>query len=421
MKPSFFARNRQNLCSLLKPQSIAIIHSSAEAMRSGDQAYPFRQHSDMLYLCGIQQVGSWLILNTITDFQESETLFTLPSDEHTTLWNGSRLTYPEACEISGVQRCLSSEKLSEYLRLLPNIVAHVYVNTSETELSLSLKNPEPKSFLSDIQKIFPQAEICSLAPLLASLRVHKSDDEIEQIRNACIIARKAFYKMLPAIAPGKMEYEVRAEIVGEFLRSGARGESFDTIAASGGNACVMHYCSNSSKMKENDLLLVDYGAELYEGYASDVTRTFPVSGRFNQRQRRLYDAVLRIYHRAEQLFVPGNTINNINTEVGRMWEEEHIRLGLYSRGDVRDSVAPLWKRYYPHGTTHFLGLDVHDVGSRDEPFRPGMVLTCEPGIYIPEEGTGLRLENDLLITEQAPHNLTADIPIDPDEIEHLLS
>lgn len=423
MKASFYTENRRKLLQLIGQNSIAIIHSNAEVRRTADQLYPYRQHSDILYLTGITQPETWLVLcPSHPDPQLQAALFIKPINAHDLLWNGSLLTEDEASNISGIASCFANTVLVEYLKNLPKTCSTIYLNVLPQELTSLPQSTFSSLLIAEIDSIFIEAEKNSLTECMASLRVQKSDYELEQIGIACRIAHKAFTKAISAIKENNYEYQVRAELLGEFIRQGAVGESFHTIAASGANACVLHYSTNNSILKKGELLLLDFGTELQTGYASDVTRTLPIGGKFNSRQRQLYESTLRVYHRAERLFVPGNTISNINAEVSKYWEDEHIELGLYTLEEAQAAPAdaPLWKKYYPHGTSHFLGLDVHDVGSRDEILRPGMVLTCEPGIYIRSEGIGIRLENDLLITEQAPQNLTADIPIEIADIENLM-
>ena len=424
MKASFFTENRRKLLSLLEENSIAIVHSSAEVRRTADQFFPYRQHSDILYFTGITQSETWLVLcPSHPDISLREALFVKPSNAHDLLWNGSILSTDEASLISGVSTCYPNSFLFEYLKNIPNGCQSVFLNVSEKEIQTISESGISNAFIAELELLFPQIEKKSLSETVASLRVQKSDYEIEQIEIACRIAHQGFRKAISSIKSGNYEYQVRAELVGEFLRQGAVGESFHTISASGANACVLHYSDNKTQLKEGSLLLLDFGAELPTGYASDVTRTISIGGKFTPRQRQLYESTLRVYRRAEHLFIPGNTIANINAEVSRFWQDEHIELGLYTQveADAAPVDAPLWKQFYPHGTSHFLGLDVHDVGSRDVVLQPGMVLTCEPGIYIRSEGIGIRLENDLLITEQAPHNLTADIPIEIADIEALMA
>ena len=420
MEASFYANNRQQLSNVIGNKAIALFHSNTEQIRSADQLFPFRQNSNILYFTGIEQPETWLLLCPgHKDAAFREIIFSRRPTQHQQLWNGPTTELQDIARISGVQHCLYTDELEEILKSIVVQTDEFYIDTAENEIVNISANSSIGKWIEIAKQLQHKIVIESLVPLVASLRCVKSEAEIEQIRNACNLARDAFFKFLPIIKPGNYEYQVRAAIVGSFLAAGATGESFETIAASGKNACILHYCANKSKMSEGELLLVDYGAEL-QNYTSDVTRTFPVSGKFNQRQRELYKATLRVMQQVEHLFVAGNSITHINHEIGLIWEVEHINLGLYTSNQARKAEIPLWKKYFPHGVSHFMGMDVHDIGSRDEIFVPGMVVTIEPGIYIPEEGIGIRLENDLLITKGHPENLTRDIPIELEEIEDLM-
>lgn len=268
---------------------------------------------------------------------------------------------------------------------------------------------------------YPGLEQSSLEALMIPLRMIKEPEELEAIRKACSITRSAFIRVLKKLKPGMMEYEMEAELSAEFIGKGAQGHAFDPIVASGTNALILHYVENEKPLFSGDLLLMDFGAEL-NNYAADCSRTLPVNGKYSKRQRELYDAVLRVYTQARDMMRPGILMADFHKQVGGLWEEEHIALGLYSREEARanSQTDPLWKKYYMHGTSHSLGMDVHDPFDRTLPFAPGMVLTCEPGIYIQEEGVGIRLENDILITENDPLDLMEDIPIEPGEIENIM-
>jgi Xaa-Pro aminopeptidase len=273
----------------------------------------------------------------------------------------------------------------------------------------------------ELRKKYPAHRYERLAPLMRDLRVIKSEFEIELIRKACQITRDAFTRVLKAVKPGMMEYEVEAEITYEFLKQGARGHAYQPIIASGRNACILHYIENNKACEAGELLLMDFGAE-YGNYAADCTRTIPVNGRFTPRQKDMYKAVYEVFQFACSLMKPGNTVNTVHAEVCRRFGKEHVKLGLYSAEDLdnQDNNNPLYQQYYMHGTSHFLGLDVHDVGGKDTEFRPGMVLTCEPALYVREENTGIRLESNLLITGEGHTDLMKDIPMDPDEIERMM-
>jgi Xaa-Pro aminopeptidase len=271
------------------------------------------------------------------------------------------------------------------------------------------------------REAFPLHRYERLAPVMNQLRAVKSPIEIELIRQAVAITGQAFRRLLGFIRPGVWEFEIEAEIWHEFLRARSRGPAFQTIAASGAGACTLHYVKNDRQCADGELVLIDFGAE-YAHYAGDLTRTVPINGRFTPRQRAVYEAVLRVQKAAIGMLRPGNTFEAYHAEVGRVMEAELIGLGLLDAEKVKDQPKdqPLYKRYFPHGTSHHLGLDVHDYGDRYRPFEAGMVLTCEPGIYIREEGIGVRIENDILITDHGPVDLAADVPREADEIEALM-
>jgi Xaa-Pro aminopeptidase len=276
-------------------------------------------------------------------------------------------------------------------------------------------------FAEEWKRKYPAHEYERCGPIMAQLRAVKSEYEIKAMRTACDITRKAFERVLRFIKPGVMEYEIEAEIIHEFIRNRATGHAYNPIIASGKNACVLHYNENNRECKDGEVILLDFGAE-YANYAADLTRSIPVNGKFTKRQREVYDAVLRVMRAATKMLVPGNYLEKYHAEVGKLMEEELLRLKLITAEDVKNQNPdwPAYKKYFMHGTSHFLGLDVHDIGNRYEPMRAGMVFTCEPGIYIPEEGLGIRIENNILLTENGPVDLMADIPVEAEEIEDIM-
>jgi Xaa-Pro aminopeptidase len=363
-----FIRNRKKLINLLDNQSVAIVLSNDHPLRSGDQKYRYRQNSDLLYLTGINQEETVLVLCPgHPEEKKKETLFIIKPDKTIERWEGHKLTREEAHEISGVKNI---QWLDDLDLLLRDAVLHS-------------------------EKIF--------------------------VKRACYVTGDAFMRVLKFVHPGVYEYEVEAEITHEFLKQGTSGHAYLPIIATGNNANALHYTDNSKECKDGELLLMDFGAEC-GNYIADCTRTIPVNGKFTGRQKELYKANLRVLNRAAELVVPGNTIANLHNEVCKAWEEEHIGLGLYTRDQLKrqDAEQPLFFKYYMHGTSHFIGLDVHDVGAKEIKFSPGMIMTCEPGIYVDEEATGIRLENNILCTPNGPVNLMQDIPVDPDEIEMLM-
>ncbi len=422
ISPSFFARNRQRLVPSLKSNSLAIVHSNDEMNRTADQYFPFRQNSDLFYLTGINQEKTTLLLAPEMDDESlREILVIRRSNPKLEIWEGHKLTREEAGLISGIKVVKYDDEIDSLLAPIMMQVENVYLNLPEhlkfiPELPVrDLRKGE------ELMKKFPAHHYERLAPVMRDLRVTKSEEEIGLIREACGITRKAFLDTLQQVRPGMMEYEIEALLTHVFIKEGARGHAYHPIVASGSNACVLHYIDNNATCSDGELLLMDFGAE-YGNYAADCTRTFPVNGKFTDRQRDLYNSVLDVFKFARSLMIPGSTINKVHQEVCRKFEKEHIRLGLYSAQEVerQDKENPLYQQYYMHGTSHFLGLDVHDVGSKDQEFRPGMVLTCEPGIYLPGEQTGIRLENNILITRDGNIDLMKDIPIEPDEIEMIM-
>ncbi len=404
------------------PDSVVIVLAAYQMPRNGDQFFPYRQNSDFFYLTGIEQEKSILVLCNNTGKDElEEILFIIKPNDKMETWEGFKLTQERAREISAVKTIKYLEDFDMELHALLCRCNHVYMNIPED----SKFAPEVKSadynFLQLLKTKYPLHSYERLSPFLKDLRMVKSEEEINLVKNACTITGAAFKHVLKTLRPGMMEYEVEAEILYEFLRQGSSGVAFQTIAASGKNACVLHYSENACKCSDGELLLMDFGAE-YANYAGDMSRTIPVNGKFTKRQREMYEATLQIFKFAKSLMIPGTTINKIHSEVCKVSEEEQIKLGLYSREDSENNKSgnPLWFTYFMHGTSHFMGLDVHDYGTRDVVLKPGMVITCEPGLYVADEGIGIRIENDILITENGNFDLMAEIPVEVDEIEELM-
>ena len=400
---SLFIRNREKLAGSLASGSMAVIMSAKCKPRNGDQFYPFRQGSDFFYLSGINIEGCLLVLSPFhSDPSLREILFIPKTTAKSEIWSGPTLTRVEAESQSGIKEIRWADEADELLKLMLPSASAVYADQKE-------------KFERDLN-------IAPLSPHITRLRMKKELEELEEINKAAQITHMAFLKVLEMAEPGLMEYELEAEITGEFIRRGAEGHAYEPIVASGKNALILHYIQNHSRCLDGDLVLMDFGAEK-NNYAADCSRTIPVNGRFSRRQKELYGATLRVFKQAVMMMKPGVIMADFHQEVGSLWEEEHIKLGLYTSSDAADQAVsdPLWKRYYMHGTTHSLGLDVHDPFDRSQAFEPGMLLTCEPGIYIPEEGIGIRLENDILITAEGQVDLMKDIPIEADHIEELMS
>jgi Xaa-Pro aminopeptidase len=414
-----FVLNRRNFVSHLKPSSIAIFHSNDIMPTSADGTMPFRQSSDFFYLTGIDQEESVLIL--FPDAREEsmrQILFVRETNDHILTWEGYKLTKEQAREVSGIQSIFWTSEFKQVLNTLMAQCEHVYLNSNEHLRAVVEVETRDARFVKWCKDRYPLHQYQRSARIMHHLRALKSEEEIEQIRRACSITEKTFRRVLSFIRPGVMEYEIEAEIYHEFLRNRSRGPAYASIIASGANANILHYVDNNRECKAGDVVLMDFGAE-YANYASDLTRSVPVNGTFSKRQREVYEAVLRVMKTAIRMLVPGNSLDQYHAFVGTVMEHELIKLGLLNETDVKnqDKAKPLYKKYFMHGTSHHLGLDVHDLGDKYMPFQPGMVFTCEPGIYIREEGLGIRLENNILITKDGPVDLMASIPLEPDDIE----
>jgi len=422
INPELFKNNRKNFSNRIKKNSIAIFHSSDEFPRNGDQTFPFRQNSDFFYLTGISQEKSILILAPhYPDPKLREVLFLIETNEVIAIWEGHKFTIQEAENISGIANIKWLNSFDSVLQELMSWTENVYLNFNEY---IKYSNEVPSRdlrFAEDMEKKNPAHNYLRSAPILHELRTIKSPIEIELMRKAIDITENAFIRILKFIKPGVKEFEIQAEMEYEFIRNRANGMAYPPIIGSGKNSCVLHYIDNNDECKDNDLLLMDFGAE-YANYAADITRTIPVNGKFTERQKECYEAVLRVHKKAIQLLAPGNTIEKVNAEVNKMMEKEMIGLNLFTKNEIKnqDAENPLFKKYFMHGTSHYLGLDVHDVGKKHKKFEEGMVLTCEPGIYIREENIGIRIENDILISNKGPVNLSENIPVEVDEIEKLI-
>lgn len=418
----FFINNRKKFVEKMVQRGLAIFHSNDVFPRNGDQTFRFRQQSDFFYLAGIEQEKTILLLFPECPNPElREVLFLLEPVESLQTWEGHKLSGKEALEISGISRVKWLDQFDSILTEAMSFAQKVYLNAIEYPKFSTDVPYRDLRFANEIREKFPNHDYCRAAPLLYPLRTIKTDDEIRLIRQAIGLTDFAFQRILKFVKPGVREYEIEAELTHEFLFRGAAGSAYHPIIAAGINACSLHYIENSAECGDGELLLMDFGAE-FGNYASDLTRTIPVNGHFTDRQRACYNAVLRVLRHSSRLLVPGNTIDHVNKEVNKLMEAEMIGLGLFGTEEVRkqDPEKPLFAKYFMHGVSHFLGLDVHDVGSKFEPFRPGMVFTFEPGIYIKEENMGIRLENDYLITEGEPEDLTAGIPVEAEEIERMM-
>jgi Xaa-Pro aminopeptidase len=417
-----FINSRKRFAAMLKPRAVSIFNANDEYPRTGDQFYPYRQQSDLFYLTGINQEKTVLLLAPDhPDPKMREILFVSETSEQIAVWDGSKLTKEDAIKVSGIKNVQWHSSMEITLRELLIWSEHVYLNLYEYPKYSSVIQSRDLRFAHEIMQRYPAHRYERAAPLLTRLRMIKSEEEIALIRQAIDITGKAFARVLRFVKPGVHEFEIQAEMIHEFMMNRSNGFAFQPIIASGKNACVLHYIQNNAQCMDGDMVLFDFGAEC-KNYAADISRTIPVNGKFTPRQRQLYDLVLRVQQKAKQQLIPGNTMEKYNDFVNSEMEKEMIGIGLLDADEVKkqDPDKPLYKKYFMHGTAHHLGLDVHDVINKYEPFAPGMVFTCEPGIYIAEENTGIRLENNILITEKGAVDLSENIPLTPDDIERMM-
>ncbi len=415
---AFFARNRKNFAAMMTKNAIAVFTANEEMPRNGDQCYPFRQNSDFFYLTGIDREGAYLILYPDHPKPEMrEILFIEPYSETKAIWRGEMLDAKQAKEISGCDNVMYADCFNDILKELILNSSKVYLNLYEYSRFETKVSTIQDRFVKEIKEQYPLHSFDRSAPILNKLRKIKSQEEIEIIKHACDITGKAFLHCLKTVKPGRYEYEMQAEMEYIFKMNNASGHAFHPIVAGGKNACCLHYSKNDSILNDNELLLFDMGCE-YMNYASDLSRTIPINGKFTPRQKECYEAVLRVKKEITKLYKVGGTIDKINQTTYQLMEKEMIKLGLFTQQDVdnQDPANPLYRKYLMHGMAHHIGLDCHDNLDKYEPFAPGMVLSCEPGLYIREEGIGIRLEDDILITDGEPVNLFGDLEIEIKEI-----
>lgn len=419
----FFIHNRENLRALLKPNSMVILHANDIYPTNADGTLAFKQNSDLFYLTGVDQEDTVLVLMPdAVDVNEREILFVKETSELIAIWEGEKLTKDQARAATGIKRIEWFAGFDAFLHRMVPQVEHIYLATNEHLRASVVVETRNARFIKECQARYPLHRYERLAPLLQRLRITKHPVELDMIQRACNITDAGFRRLLGFVKPGVGEWEIEAELVHEFVRRGSRGFAYAPIIGSGKNACVLHYVENDQVCKDGEMVLMDVAAE-YAGWASDLTRTIPVNGRFTRRQRDVYDAVLRVFNGANSLLRPGNTPLEYQKQIIELMEHELVGLGLFSAKEARAQGADkaLVKKYFMHGTSHHLGLDVHDVCPPHEPFAEGMVFTIEPGIYIREEGLGVRLENDVVIGAKGNFDLMGSIPMEADEIEELMN
>lgn len=421
---TLFIKNRQKFTDQMISGSLAVFNSNDIYPVSADSTLPFAQHSDILYLSGADQEESILLLfPDALNPAHREILFVRETNEHIAVWEGAKYTKEKATAISGIQTIIW---LSDFDKVFFDLMteAHtIYFNTNEHYRQAVETQTREDRFIAKCKAQFPAHQWQKSQPILQEIRGVKEAEEIAQMQAACNITGKGIRRLLGFIKPGVWEYEIEAELLHEFVRNRSKGFAYTPIIASGANANVLHYIENNQQCQAGDLILMDVAAE-YANYRSDLTRTFPVSGRFTERQAAVYNAVLRVKNAATKMLVPGMLWAEYHREVGEIMTAELLALGLLDPADVKnqDPNKPAYKKYFMHGTSHHIGLDTHDYGALKTPMKAGMVFTVEPGIYIPEEGIGIRLEDNVVIQEKGdPINLMAHIPITVAEIEALMN
>lgn len=410
--------------AMMKPNSLAVFNSNDIYPISADSTMPFEQARDIFYLSGADQEESILVLfPDAPNPAHKEMLFVRETNEHIAIWEGEKLTKERAREVSGIHNIYWLKDFDKIFFEVMTQADRIYFNTNEHYRQSVETETREDRFIKKVKDQFPAHSWERSNPILQRLRSVKDPIEIGLIQRACDITEKGFRRVLGFVKPGVWEYEIEAEFMHEFLTNRSKGFAYTPIIASGKNSNVLHYIKNNEQCKDGDLILLDVGAE-YANYASDMTRTIPVNGRFTKRQREVYDAVLHVKKEATKMLVPGTLWKEYHVEVGKIMTDQLLKLGLLDKADVQneDPDWPAYKKYFMHGTSHHMGLDTHDYGILWEPMQPNMVFTVEPGIYIPQEGFGIRLENDVVIQEKgAPFDLMKNIPLEAEEIEDLMN
>jgi Xaa-Pro aminopeptidase len=421
---TLFTKNRKKFTERMQPKTLAVFNSNDIFPVSADSTMPFQQHRDILYLSGVDQEESILVLfPNASNPAHKEILFLKETSELIAIWEGEKLTKHAAFETSGIKTVYWLQQFPTIFKQLMAEATGIYLNTNEHLRASTEVETREDRFIKKVKADFPAHQTHKSAPIMHKIRSVKESIELELMQKACKITEAGFRRLLGFIKPGVWEYEIEAELAHEFLRNRSKGFAYTPIVASGKNACVLHYIENNKQCKDGDVILLDVGAE-YSNYSSDLTRCVPVNGRFTPRQKAVYNAVLHVKKEAEKLLVPGTIMAEYHKQVGHLMEEQLVNLGLISTQDITNQNPewPAYKKYFMHGTSHFLGLDTHDVGLWHEPIQAGMVFTCEPGIYIQEEGLGIRLEDDLVVQDSgSPLNLMKDIPLEAEEIEELMN
>ena len=421
---SLFIKNRNNFMKSMNGNSIAFFNSNDIYPISADSTLAFEQHRDIFYLSGVDQEESILVLcpNAKQD-KHKEILFLKETNDHIAVWEGPKLNKDQAFETSGVKTVYWLKDSEKIIAELVDQCDTIYYNHNEHYRAKIETETREERFNKWLKKKYPHKTAERSNPILQRLRSVKDPIEIALIQKACNITNKGFRRILNFVKPGVWEYEIEAEFIHEFLNNRSKRFAYTPIIATGNNANILHYIENNKQCKDGELILLDVGAE-YANYSSDMTRTIPVSGRFTKRQRDIYNAVLNVKNQATKMLVPGADWKQYHIEVGKLMTSELLSLGLLDKSDVENESDenPAYKKYFMHGTSHHMGLDTHDYGLLDEPMQANMVFTVEPGIYLPDEGFGIRLEDDVMIQDSGdPINLMQNIPIEIEEIEELMN
>jgi Xaa-Pro aminopeptidase len=419
-----YIKNRAKFIAQMKPNAVAVFNSNDIYPVSADSTLPFAQHRDILYLSGVDQEESILLLFPDAPYDNlKEILFLRETNEKIAVWEGEKLTKERAIAVSGVKNIMW---LQDFHKTLQQIMAYadmMYINTNEHYRATIETETREARFIKWWKDQYPAHQVAKSNPILQRIRSVKETEEVDLLQAACDITEKGYRRLLSFVKPNVMEYEIEAELAHEFLRNRSKGFAYTPIIASGKNSNILHYIENNQQCKDGDMILLDIGAE-YANYSSDMTRMIPVSGRFSDRQKAVYKAVLHVKNEATKMLQPGVLWKQYQEEVGRIMTSELLGLGLLDKADVQneDPDLPAYKKYFMHGTSHHLGLDTHDYGLLHEPMKTNMIFTVEPGIYIPEEGFGIRLEDNVMIMDKGePYNLMHNIPIEIDEIESLMN
>ena len=421
---SLFIKNREKFATQMKPNAIAVFNSNDIYPISADSTMPFAQHRDIFYLSGVDQEESILLLFPDAPYEnQREILFLKETNDHIAVWEGEKLTKERALQVSGIPTVYWLQDFHKILKELMSYADTIYINTNEHYRASVETQTREDRFIKWWKETYPAHQVAKSNPILQRLRSVKESEEIDLIQHACNITEKGFRRLLSFVEPNVTEYEIEAELIHEFVRNRSKGFAYTPIIASGNNANVLHYIENNQQCKAGDLILLDVAAE-YANYSSDMSRTIPASGKYTQRQKQVYNAVLRVKNEATKMLMPGTLWKQYHIEVGKIMTSELLGLGLLDKADVQneDPEWPAYKKYYMHGTSHHMGLDTHDYGLLHEPMQANMVFTVEPGIYIPAEGFGIRLEDNVVVQKSGePFNLMKNIPIEVEEIESIMN